>query len=141
MKTRLMAARTDWRIHCSWLGLRSSLSEATFPLTPYVILAEKRKVRFQGSHRNSQNQPLEEDGNAGSRRLERHLREAFQVETRATMKKRPLATSSQDHRTDERGAWTYLRWTWVAVGLMPVAFVVAMVAGEGLIDALGYPSS
>jgi hypothetical protein len=29
---------------------------------------------------------------------------------------------------------------WVAVGLIPVAFVIAMVAGEGLIDALGYPS-
>ncbi|MBI5948155.1 MAG: hypothetical protein HY875_08460 [Chloroflexi bacterium] len=33
-----------------------------------------------------------------------------------------------------------LRRAWVCVALIPVAFVVAMVVGEGLIDALGYPS-
>ncbi|MGD9935774.1 MAG: hypothetical protein AB7T37_18915 [Dehalococcoidia bacterium] len=33
-----------------------------------------------------------------------------------------------------------VRCAWIAVALIPVAFVVAMVAGEGLIDALGYPS-
>lgn len=33
-----------------------------------------------------------------------------------------------------------LRRAWVAVALIPVAFVVAMVGGEGLIGVLGYPS-
>jgi len=33
-----------------------------------------------------------------------------------------------------------LRSAWISVGLIPVAFVLAMFAGEGLIDALGYPS-
>ena len=33
-----------------------------------------------------------------------------------------------------------LRRAWVAVGFIPFAFLVAMVAGEGLIDALGYPT-
>ena len=33
-----------------------------------------------------------------------------------------------------------LRKAWVAVALLPVAFVLAMVVGEGLISALGYQS-
>jgi hypothetical protein len=34
-----------------------------------------------------------------------------------------------------------LRKAWIAVALLPVAFVVAMFVGEGLISALGYESS
>jgi hypothetical protein len=33
-----------------------------------------------------------------------------------------------------------LRKAWIAVALLPVAFVVAMFVGEGLISALGYDS-
>lgn len=33
-----------------------------------------------------------------------------------------------------------LRKAWVAVALLPVAFVLAMLVGEGLISALGYDS-
>jgi hypothetical protein len=33
-----------------------------------------------------------------------------------------------------------LHKAWIAVGLLPVAFVLAMVVGEGLISALGYQS-
>lgn len=38
------------------------------------------------------------------------------------------------------GARPATRRAWIAVGLIPVAFIVAMVVGEGLAAALGYSS-
>lgn len=52
----------------------------------------------------------------------------------------PLTPSRRAQEPASRGGGRTLRWAWVAVGLIPVAFVVAMVAGEALIDALGYPA-
>jgi hypothetical protein len=38
------------------------------------------------------------------------------------------------------GAHPATRRAWIAVGFIPVAFVVAMVVGEGIASALGYDS-
>jgi hypothetical protein len=50
---------------------------------------------------------------------------------------RPRSTSGGGGVADGSGN---ARRAWVAVVLMPVAFVVAMAVGEGLISALGYES-
>lgn len=47
-----------------------------------------------------------------------------------------LSHSDMTTRRAERD----FRFAWVSTGLIPVAFVVAMFVGEGLIDLLGYPS-
>lgn len=52
-----------------------------------------------------------------------------------------MAPSSQAKNPVERGGRKPLRLAWVAVAFIPVAFVLAMVVGEGLIDALGYSSA
>lgn len=51
-----------------------------------------------------------------------------------------MASPLRAEHPSRQGGRTPLRSAWVAIGLIPVAFVVAMVAGEGLIDAFGYPS-
>ncbi len=51
-----------------------------------------------------------------------------------------MAPSSQAENPVERGGRMLLRLAWTAVAFIPVAFVLAMVVGEGLIDALGYSS-
>jgi hypothetical protein len=45
-----------------------------------------------------------------------------------------------DKRSDSQRAHRDLRKAWIAVALIPVAFVVAMVLGEVVIGALGYPA-
>jgi hypothetical protein len=50
-----------------------------------------------------------------------------------------VAPSSRAHSPAPPGNSNALRTAWIAVALIPVALLLAMVAGEGLIDALGYP--
>jgi hypothetical protein len=45
-----------------------------------------------------------------------------------------------DKTSDSKGPHRDLRKAWIAVALIPVALVVAMVLGEVVIGALGYPS-
>jgi hypothetical protein len=45
-----------------------------------------------------------------------------------------------DKKSDAKGPRRDLRKAWIAVALIPVAFVVAMVLGEVVIGALGYPA-
>jgi hypothetical protein len=52
----------------------------------------------------------------------------------------PMPGLSQDSEVTTRPTGRTLRRAWICVACIPVAFVLAMVAGEGLIDALGYPS-
>lgn len=51
------------------------------------------------------------------------------------MSRRPEAPVGLSRHADRD-----LRRAWVAVGLLPVGFVLAMVVGEGLISAMGYQS-
>ena len=45
-----------------------------------------------------------------------------------------------DKKSDSKGPHRDLRNAWIAVALIPVAFVVATVLGEVVIGALGYPA-
>jgi len=56
-------------------------------------------------------------------------------------KKNAMTTSRTSSGRHIPGARTspLLKWAWIFVALIPVAFVVALVVGEGLLDTLGYP--
>jgi hypothetical protein len=49
----------------------------------------------------------------------------------------PVPTSVRPSKPDEHD----LRMAWVSVALVPVAFVLAMLVGEGLISLIGYEPS
>jgi hypothetical protein len=55
-----------------------------------------------------------------------------------TVSPAPAQPSPPDH--EERAGRRSLRNAWISVAAIPVAFIVAMVAGEGLASLMGYDS-
>lgn len=51
-----------------------------------------------------------------------------------------MSHAASDEKIGRRGPRRDLRNAWIAIALIPVALVVAMVLGEAVIGALGYPA-